>query len=48
MRKNVKNSFKPKNSEIKHCALCLRNISQDFTDNNKKNSIKRSWKAFFC
>ena len=41
--------FKAKNSEIKDYALCLGNISKDFTINNvKKNRIKRSCKIFFC
>ena len=44
--------FKAKNSEIKDYALCLGNISKDFTINNmkkkkKKNRIKRSCKCFF-
>ena len=34
--------FKAKNSEIKDYALCLGNITKDFTnDNMKKNRIKR-------
>ena len=41
--------FKAKNSEIKVYALCLGNISKDFTINNlKKNKIKKSCKIFFC
>ena len=41
--------FKAKNSEIKDYALCLGNITKDFTnDNMKKNRIKRSCKFFFC
>ena len=40
--------FKEKKSEIKNYALCLGNISKDFTINNlKKNRIKRSCKFFF-
>ena len=39
--------FKAKNSEIKNYALCLGNISKDFTIDNK-DRIKRSWKFFFC
>ena len=40
--------FKAKNSEIKDYALCLGNISKDFTINNmKKNAIRRSCKIFF-
>ena len=36
--------FKAKTYERKHYALCLGNISRDFTINNlKKNRIKRSW-----
>ena len=31
--------FKAKNSEIKDYALCLGNISKDFTNNNMKNGI---------
>ena len=39
-----------KNLEIKDYALCLGNISKDFTINNfsKKNRIKRQCKFFFC
>ena len=33
--------FKPKESEIKECTLCLGNISKDFTINNMK---KQNWK----
>ena len=41
--------FKAKTSEIKDYALCLGNISKDFTINNlKRNRIKRSCKIFFC
>ena len=42
--------FKAKNYEIKYYALCLGNISKDFTINNmkKKNRIKKSCKIFFC
>ena len=42
--------FKAKDSEMKNYALCLGNISKDFTINNmkKKNRIKRSCKVFFC
>ena len=41
--------FKAKNSEIKDYALCLGNVSKDFTINKmKKNRIKRSCKTFFC
>ena len=41
--------FKAKDSEIKDYALCLVNISKDFTFNNmKKNRIKRNCKTFFC
>ena len=40
--------FKAKNPEIKGYALCLGNISKDFTINNmKKNAIRRSCKIFF-
>ena len=40
--------IKAKNSEIKDYALCLRNISKDFTVDNmkKKNMIKRSCTIF--
>ena len=39
--------FKAKNSEIKDYALCLGNVSKDFTINNmKKNRNKRSCKMF--
>ena len=39
--------FKAKNSEINY-ALCLNNISKDFTNNNlRKNRIKRSYKISF-
>ena len=35
---------KAKNSAIKDYALCLGNVSKDFTINNmKKNRIKKSW-----
>ena len=41
--------FKAKNSEIKDYALCLGNVSKDFTINNmKKNRINWSSKFFFC
>ena len=41
--------FKAMHSEIKDYALCLNNVSKDFTINNiKKNRIKRSCKFFFC
>ena len=41
--------FKAKTSEIKDYALCLGNISKDFTNNNvKKNGIRKSCKTFFC
>ena len=41
--------FKAMHSEIKDYALCLNNVSKDFTINNiKKNRIKRSYKFFFC
>ena len=45
--------FKAKNTKIKDYALCLGNISKDFTINNlkkqkKKNRIKRSCTHFFC
>ena len=40
--------FKAKNSEIKYYALCLGNMSKDFTINNmKKIKIKRNCKIFF-
>ena len=41
---------KQKNSEITDYALCLGNISKDFTINymKKKNRIKRSCRIFFC
>ena len=39
--------FQEKNSDIKDCALCLDNISKDFTiDNLKENKIKRTCKFF--
>ena len=41
--------FKAKDPEIEDYALCLGNISKDFTINNmKKNRIKRNCKFFFC
>ena len=41
--------FNAKNPETKDYALCLGNVSKDFTINNiKKNRIKRSCKIFFC
>ena len=41
--------FKAKDSKIKDYALCLGNISKDFTINNmKKNKIKRNYKFFFA
>ena len=41
--------FKAKNFEIKHCALCLGNISEDFTiDNMKKTGLKGVVNFFFC
>ena len=42
--------LKAKDSEIKDYALCLCNVSKDFTINNmkKKNKIKISWKIFIC
>ena len=41
--------FKAKDSEIKDYALCLGNISKDFTVNNReKNRIKRSCTIFLC
>ena len=43
--------FKAKDSEIKDYALCLGNISKDFTINNmKKNGIRRGGRCiiFFC
>ena len=41
--------FKAKNSEIKDYALCLGNVSKDFTiDNVKNNRVKRTRKTFFC
>ena len=36
--------FKAKSSEIRDFALCLGNISNDFTVNNMKSRIKRSCK----
>ena len=41
--------FRVRNSEIKDYALCLGNISKQFTINNmkKENKIKRSCKTFF-
>ena len=33
--------FKPKDSEIKDCALCLGNISKDFRINNMKKKKKQ-------
>ena len=39
--------FKAKNCEIKDYALCLVNVSKDFTINNtKENRIKRSCNFF--
>ena len=41
--------FKAKNSEIKDYALCLGNISKDFTMNNlKKWVINLGFKFLFC
>ena len=41
--------LKAKDPEIKDYALCLGNISKEFTINNmKKNRIKRNCKIFFC
>ena len=42
--------LKAKDSEIKDYALCLCNVSKNFTINNmkKKNKIKISWKIFIC
>ena len=42
--------FKAKNSEIQDYALCLGNISKDFTINNmkKKTGLKGSVNFFFC
>ena len=41
--------FKAKTSEIKDYALCLGNVSKDFTiDNVKNNRVKRTRKTFFC
>ena len=43
------NQFKAKNLEIKDYALCLGNISKDFTINNmKKTGLKGVVKFFFC
>ena len=44
------NQIKTKNSEVKDYALCLGNISEDFTINNlkKKNTIKRNCKVCRC
>ena len=40
---------KQKTLHCKDYALCLDNISKDFTINNmKKNIIKRNCKNFFC
>ena len=40
--------FKAKNSEIKDYALCLQNVSKDFTINNmKKTGLKRVLIFFF-
>ena len=39
--------FKAKDSEIKDYALCLGDISNSFTRNNMKNSIKRNCNFFF-
>ena len=41
--------FKAKDSEIKYYALCLSNVSKDFTTNNmeRKNKIKKICKVFF-
>ena len=41
---------KAKDSEIRDYALCLGNISKDFTiiNNMKKNWIKKNCKIFFC
>ena len=38
--------FKAKSSEIKNYALCLGNISKDFTINMKKTGLKGSVKIF--
>ena len=40
--------FKAKNSEIKDCALCLGNISKDYTNNNMKNTGLKGIGNFFC
>ena len=40
--------FKVKNSEIKDCALCLGNISKDYTNNNMKNTGLKGIGNFFC
>ena len=41
--------FKARKSEKQDYALCLGNISKDFTINDmKKNKIKRNCKCFFC
>ena len=41
--------FKAKHSEIKDYALCLGNISKDFTINNMKKKTGFKWVAkFFC
>ena len=38
--------FKAKDSEIKDYALCLGNVSNNFTINNIKNRIKKNRKLF--
>ena len=39
--------FKPKESEIKECTLCLGNISKDFTINNMKKQDYKELQNFF-
>ena len=40
--------FKAKNSEVKDCALCLHNISKDYTNNNMRNTGLKGTGNFFC
>ena len=43
---NATYQFKAKDSEIKDYALCLGNVSNNFTVNNIKNRIKKNRKLF--
>ena len=40
--------FKAKNSEVKDCALCLRNVSKDYTNNNMRNTGLKGTGDFLC